>query len=287
MILKRKISLFLAFLLSFTFLFATINETNYSDAASTNIIKTLKERTNYYYDLDNNGKKEKIYYKQSYKDSTGKYTIYLYINGKLMKTKTAYSGLVYWDYKVTIYDFNKKDKYKEIAVELYDEMYNTYTGIMRYKSGKLTEYKIDPHNLRGAVNYSTIYAENIRKTTPDGYIHLEVRDLYGEKFMGNYTVEVKYKVDNNGVSKPSTYTFNTLNITKSNNYIAKNKMYAYTTTALSKKAFTISKGSKVKVYSMYKSKGGTVYLKVKNSSGKYGWIKVGSSLVFTNPNWMQ
>ena len=56
-------------------------------------------------------------------------------------------------------------------------------------------------------------------------------------------------------------------------------MTAYTNTKGTKKAFTIKKGGKAYIHALYQN-GSKKYIKVKNSLGKYGYIKVGSSPLF-------
>ena len=55
---------------------------------------------------------------------------------------------------------------------------------------------------------------------------------------------------------------------------------AYTSTKGTKKAFTIKKDSYTHIYALYQN-GNKKYIKVKNASGKYGYVKVGSSMLFT------
>ena len=48
------------------------------------------------------------------------------------------------------------------------------------------------------------------------------------------------------------------------------------------KAFTIKKGYKFNIVALYK-KGSSTYIKVKNSSGKYGHVKTQSTMIVKNP----
>ena len=66
---------------------------------------------------------------------------------------------------------------------------------------------------------------------------------------------------------------------RENRYIADKNLTAYTSTKGTKKAFTIKKNQPVYVYALYQN-GNKKYIKVKNSAGKYGYIKVGSSMLF-------
>ena len=54
---------------------------------------------------------------------------------------------------------------------------------------------------------------------------------------------------------------------------------AYPSTKGTKKAFTIKKNQPVYVYALYQN-GNKKYIKVKNSAGKYGYIKIGTDKIF-------
>ena len=98
------------------------------------------------------------------------------------------------------------------------------------------------------------------------------------KAMGFFCIYDKVKIK--GYNVYNQYTANTSGSTRKNKYVAAKKLTAYTSTSGKKKAFTINKGSKAYVYALYQ-KGSSKYIRVKNSSGKYGYVKVGSSMLFT------
>ena len=87
------------------------------------------------------------------------------------------------------------------------------------------------------------------------------------------------KVKVNGYTLSNQLTANTHSVVRKNKYIAAKNLTAYTSTKGTKKAFTIKKNSSAHIYALYKN-GNKRYIKVKNNAGKYGYIKVGSSMLF-------
>ena len=75
------------------------------------------------------------------------------------------------------------------------------------------------------------------------------------------------------------YTANPTNTVKQNKYIACKNLTAYTSVSGTKKAFTVKKNSYVNIYALYQN-GNKKYIKVKNSAGKYGYIKIGTNKIF-------
>ncbi len=94
---------------------------------------------------------------------------------------------------------------------------------------------------------------------------------------GRFSCYYNIKIDGYKVYTPCTA--NTTKQTRSIKYTANKKLTAYTNTNATKKAFIVKKDQKVNIYSFYQ-KGNKKYIKVKNSLGKYGYIKVGSSPLF-------
>ena len=98
------------------------------------------------------------------------------------------------------------------------------------------------------------------------------------KAIGDFGCYSKVKV--NGYKLSNQYTANTISAVKDNKYIANQNLTAYTSTNSSQKAFTIKKNQPVHVYALYQN-GNKRYIKVKNNAGKYGYVKIGASLIFT------
>ena len=89
------------------------------------------------------------------------------------------------------------------------------------------------------------------------------------------------KVRLNGYNLYNQYTANTFGIVKNNKYKANKKLIVYTNTNSKIKKFTIKKDDKVYITALYK-KGNDKYIKVKDTLGKTGYVKVGTSMLFKN-----
>ena len=107
----KKIKQIVSFILIFSITFSTIFMLDTKDtyAASIKYVDNARSGITYSYDLDKDGKKEKILCLIG-NDEYG-YTLDLYINNKLKKTYSNLEAIPC----VSIYDINKKDNNKEIA----------------------------------------------------------------------------------------------------------------------------------------------------------------------------
>ena len=66
----------------------------------------------------------------------------------------------------------------------------------------------------------------------------------------------------------------------------KKQVVTYKNPTSKEKSFTLKKGEKMNVISLYK-KGKYEYIRVKNSKNKYGYIKSQSKLIVSNPLYMK
>lgn len=200
--------------------------------------------------------------------------LYLIVNGASKKLTSNY--YVDDDYMtpdwftVRIYDLNKKDKSLDIVfTELGEDNYNTIK-IIKFKNKTCKVEK-------------SYYDVTLKSYNPDnGMVTFEEYEAgrYNsfEKAIGCFCVYDNVKV--NGYSVYNQYTANTSSFNRKNKYIAAKNLTAYTSTSGTKRAFTIKKGYKAYIYALYQN-GSKRYIKVKNSAGKYGYVKVGSSMLFT------
>ena len=84
------------------------------------------------YDLDGDGKKDKIKYTVDKKNGYVSY-VGVYINNKVVISEYL-SEKTYWeDCEVQIYDFNPSDKYKEVVLNFYEEFEQDYKAY-RYEN---------------------------------------------------------------------------------------------------------------------------------------------------------
>lgn len=238
-----------------------VSEIN-SSYAATAYKKQLKIGKTYKYDLDGDRDKDSIkVYSKGHK-------LLLKVNNT---TKTLDSNCYsdYGNYDVKIYDFNKKDKSSEI-VFYWSGNSECGTKILKFKNNKCMVNKHYKDTMLKS------YDPNNGMVTFEEYEQGRYSSF--AKAIGCFYIYDKVQIK--GYNVYNQYSANTSGSTRKNKYVAAKKLTAYTSTSGKKKAFTINKGSKAYIYELYQ-KGSSKYIRVKNSSGKYGYVKVGSSMLFT------
>ena len=264
----QKIKQIVSFILVFSITFSTIFMLNTKDtyAASIKYVDNARSGITYSYDLDKDAKKEKIICLIG--DDEYGYTLDLYINNKLRK---HYFGL--GDIPcVSIYDINKNDKSLDIYIELvHDSMYCNF-DLLKYDKGSIKSYTYEGRissfdSDKGIMKLSQVYPGSI-----DKFIDC----------IGPYSAIVPYKVNKTSIKRQVKNTYSTSSYIRNRKYIASKNLTAYKTTNGKTKDFTIKKGYKFNIVALYK-KGSSTYIKVKNSSGKYGYVKTQSAMIVKNP----
>ena len=238
--------------------------------AATSYIKQLVIGKTYKCDLDGDGDKDSIkLYKKGQK-------LYLNVNKTTKKLVSNYNpnnnlNMAYEDCIVRIYDLNKKDKTLDIVATIKEEDGYNQTRIIKFKNNVC---KIDK-------TWNAAIINSYNSSTGMVTFKEDNRGRYSnfEKVMGCFEIFDNVKV--NGYKTYNQYTADTSKTVNKHKYISAKNLNAYTNTNGNKKAFTIKKNSKVYVYAIYQN-GNKKYIKVKNSAGKYGYVKVGTSMVFTN-----
>lgn len=233
-----------------------------SSYAATAYKKQLKIGKTYKYDLDGDRDKDSIkVYSKGHK-------LLLKVNNTT-KTLDSNCYLDYGNYDVKIYDFNKKDKSSEIVFYWSGDS-EWGTKILKFKNNKCMV------NKRYKDTMLKSYDPNNGMVTFEEYDQGRYSSF--AKAIGCFYIYDKVQIK--GYNVYNQYSANTDSSTRKNKYVAAKKLTAYTSTSGKKKAFTINKGSKAYIYELY-YKGSSKYIRVKNSSGRYGYVKVGSSMLFT------
>ena len=229
--------------------------------AATSCKKVIKPNVTYKYDIDGDKDKDtiKVY------ESKGK--LLLKVNSCTTTLISDYNA-DYYSYNVKIYDFNNKDKSVEIVLEWAGDS-ECATRILKFKNNtcKVNKFYYD----------SEVYSYNPSNGMVTFREYFEGRYKDFTKVLGSLTCYSKVKV--NGYKLSNQYTANTTNTVKQNKYIASKNLTAYTSVSGTKKAFTVKKNSYVNIYALYQN-GNKKYIKVKNSAGKYGYIKIGTDKIF-------
>lgn len=216
--------------------------------ATTAFIQKFVEGKTYNYDLDGNGSKEKIKFIKTSND-TASFKYDLYINDKLVtsiENKNNNSDSVY------LYDFNIKDKSREICIEGNDSI-----KIVKYNEGKYFIKNIDHATGIDSYNRNT----GVIKV---GRFSEKNKNLIG--YFSDYKVS-DYKIE----KQPIDYEIN--ENMKSTKYKALENVKTYKYPNSSKVAYTIKKGDIVYANATY-SNGTSNYIRFNSKSGKQGWVKV-------------
>lgn len=229
--------------------------------AETSYKKQLYLDTVYRYDIDGDGDKDLI---EAF-EAGGE--LFIQVNNCIEVVESKYYP-DYGSYDLKIYDFNKNDKSSEIVFTWYGDS-EWGTKILKFKNNTC---KLNRH----------YYDAIISSYKPSsGMITFEEYDCGRyHKFadaIGCFSCYDKVRI--NGYNIYNQYTANTTKNIKQNKYIAAKNLTAYTSTSGNRKAFTISKGSPAYIYALYQN-GSKRYIKVKNKYGKYGYVKIGKSLMF-------
>lgn len=254
-------------------------------------IKKLKVGTTYKLDL-NGGNRESVkieLFKGNYEGATW----YLYVDG--MKAARFKCNEICWGIQPYYVDVNKKDKYKEIIVMTEGNNYGFIDArIVRYCSNKIV--KVIP--LKD-------YVRNMRLASCDGnnnlYFWMDT-PFINYKF-GSYYCKVRGYVSSKKIvlKKQKKYTLEVPNMGLSYNrksYELKRSMKLYKTASRKSVKQTLKPGTKFSALEIKPSKSkfwdynsiGDVYVKVKTTSGKKGWLlfpgsSSGKSYLVLTPGW--
>lgn len=264
----KKFSKILSIVLTLSITLSSIFILNTKDsyAYSKKYVDNARSGVTYSYDLDQNGKKEKILC-FIYTDEYGGYALDIYINNKLVKTYDELEDIPC----MSIYDFNKNDNSLDIYIELVHESMYVDCHILKYNKGNIKDYCFDGGLDSFDSNTGKIKLGQYFPSSNDKFI----------RSIGGYGVKVPYKVTKTSVKIISSSTYSVTSCVRNHKYIASKNLTAYKTTSGKTKNFTIKKGAKFNIVALYKN-GKKEYIKVKNSSGKYGYIKTQSTPIVTN-----
>ncbi|BBF42582.1 hypothetical protein lbkm_1266 [Lachnospiraceae bacterium KM106-2] len=235
-------------------------------------ITTLAENGTCKVDLDNDGKKEVIMFKSKNVDMSDggiKGTVTLYINGKKMY---SYTGKYCWLGRVFCADFNKKDRYKEIGIEMYtDSDCLENMKLLHYQNKKLKTVASVKAGTHGFAGRMTV-ADNQKG---DGIVLIQADTPFFQNSLGCYFIDMKYQIKSGTLVKVKQNTYPASNVWKSSKYTLTKKITFKKTRTGKVKAFTLKKGTKVYLNRVFcKKDGDTMYIQVKTKAGKYGWMKI-------------
>lgn len=239
----------------------------------------------YEYDLDGDGKKEKINYVNKQIDSTNlNYEVIIKINGKnvYQKKGKGFSAII------SICNIDTRDKYKELILRDYagdDDIFSAY--IMQYKNKKLKSLveliKItkDEIWLGAGIRGVSTNGKGIlywgSASINDLYQYCESMDPMGILFLGNLK-KVAFTLENGKIQLKKVFSYEAEDKYVTDDiryYTAKKKIITYEKPNIkSKKSSVLKKGEEFQIDRIKKIGKGIAYLRVVKKNGKKSWIYV-------------
>ena len=217
----------------------------------------------YNYDLNEDGNLEEIKL-ETYKTDNENYVVNLYINNELKYEYTGGENLQFY-----IYDFNKFDKIKELCITSGNDSRNYETNIFMYNKDNSNNFTIKGKLINNDEKVGVIKVAHA--STEDSPIFENFSKILGGEHI---YIEYNYKrIQACEVLDEEKKEVNVSGNTKEKEYIAQEEIVVYETNKGNVKAYTLSKGDKVKLRSLY-SYEQDKYIKVVNEEGRYGWIKL-------------
>lgn len=268
---KRKISLVLAVSFVCALLFPAVA----AQAAGSKIVH-LKENKTYRYDLNGDKKKETVKVKctvSGYSDAT----IQVYVNGKkLLSRKRDALGAEFY-----LLDLDKKDKYKEILVHAESDSETTadffafrYRG--KNKKSILEGTKEHGRKLRCNSGQLDLYRFTVSSNTGQNKFYISADTPYSNFYFGSYYIKVPVTMKNNKLTAQKLPSYKTLGSTKKYVYRLKYSMRLYEKASISSDSMICYGGTSFHALELkpveQNKDTGALYVKVKTSSGKTGWL---------------
>ncbi|MBP1754303.1 MAG: hypothetical protein H6Q59_701 [Firmicutes bacterium] len=244
-------------------------------------ITTLEKDKVYEYDLNNDGKSEKIQYKIILNDEKFTVTLKLYINDKLCMSRKDHG----FSYTLQLVDLDKNDNYLDLYG--YGTMESdciSYSFFARYdENNQYHAIKFSPKELTNNFN-TTRYS--LGALDGDGKFDLIIDTPIFSEAIGCYICYVPFQLKDNVIScvPAKTYAFN--KSSKEYQYKAAKSFSVYATVGSKKVVYTVKKGDMVTFNSLYVTKSGKAYFRIVNNKGKTGWIKAAQENIFVEyPAW--
>jgi hypothetical protein len=247
-----------------------------SFAAQKNVPKGivfLKDNTLYKYDLNGDDKVDQIKCKYT-NTSKGEFILKLYINNKLSLVNKNFAS----DYGVRLCDLDKNDNYLDLFIAVYpgnDYVMNAY--FTRY-NGKALDSKVafNPQKL------NNIFSSSYEIVKLDGNGKIYIRDYCLSNAIGNFMCDVPFQLKDNTVTTVPVDTYKFDKYYSTYQYKATKNFLAYEKAGSKKVAYTVKKGNKVTFDTLYISKSGKAYFRMKGTNGKTGWIQSDQKNLFVN-----
>lgn len=281
---KNKIFQYLLFVIIFGISIAlSYTPQNAKAKKAINTMKYLENEETYYYDIDEDGKKESIKY-VSTSDDDYNAKLVIYVDGKVYY-KIEETGAL--GYGVTLCDLYSKKRGMNLIVYSTSDSFcleglrvlkcgtkkaDTIATMSPGKKGRLEIYRID---------------SKMKQSKKEGFFYL-YPDTPASTSIGSYFVEVEFKIKGKKIVPVEQKSYKLeQHVYQSENYGEKYMRLnisrtAYKESACKTKLYSLSKGTRL-TPKVIKFSGKKVYLKVEVRTGKYKgkviWIKEPSDKV--------
>ena len=236
--------------------------------------KALNENKTYRYDLDGDGKKEKISYEIEKTDGDSYYyskAVNFYINGKKFAVDASIKNSWYsesgWA-SVNLIDVNTADKYKELEIYLDGEEWPVGCIVLRYKSGKLKTYFTT-----GGTKVLGLADNQTKGNTVIGEV-----EVYSA--LGQTRVYCKYRIKDQKLEEimPQYCTLEVMKNWQKHWFEAGREIMVYKKPNGEKVVKTLKKGNKFRISEIRMINGKPAYARISIKGSKnIGWVNIGDT----------
>lgn len=230
---------------------------------------SLKAGQTYTYDATGNRKNNTIRYTLSGTNNSWyrHKNAVIYIDGKKAWSLTDYTKSGVYSLEVSLITLANKKVFFWIAGEI-DNGDDPIAGIFQYKNGKLKKVVNLNTPLKKFGNHLSFDILSVKKNT------ITVKNSSMSYALSYLAAAFTYtwKGGKLQLNKTGTVLATRLTFLKSKYFTVNKKIPVYKKAGGSAKAFTLNKNQKVSVSKIYTT-GKNMYLKIKTSKGKTGWIK--------------
>ena len=241
----------------------------------------LDKDTAYEYDLNGDGKAEKIQYTVTVNEDKDTVALKLYINDKLCLSRNKHG----FNYAIKLCDIDKSDNYKDLycfAMMESDCINDAF--FVRYDGDKLVNMVKFPPKSESKVIDTIRFS--LEKTDGDGKFTFCVDTPVFSDAIGCYCCDIPYQLKNNKITRVPVTIFSLNKYSKKYQYKVKKGFSVYDKVGSKTVAFKVKKGEKVTFDQLYLKKSKMTYFRIVNHNGKKGWIKSVQKGLFSNvPMW--
>lgn len=242
--------------------------------------KEMEKNKTYYVDLNKDGKKEKLKYNVE-KINNQYEKISFYVNG-IKQYSSLYAAEYNWPGEVYYTDFNKKDKYMDIYFTINTDSDGLiYSKILRFQNKTLKTVAVNKYNSN--VFLGRVYLSPEQKG--NNTVTLKADSPFYQQSLGCYYVDMKYQIKNKKLVRKKQTTYEVSKSWKKSPYVLTKTLRFTTNRTGKKKAFTARKGTRLYLNKVYTTgPNSQIYIQMRTSKGKTGWIKVPTEEFYKAPN---